>query len=144
MRSLPLAVALCLGLTAAGCQGGDLAQREETTEATICNELVGVRSALEQVGALTPTSTVAEAQAAEQALGQALEALQSSENQLEKLRVEAFQEQLRTFKDEVAKVTADKDLTLEQAADELKGKAGPVIAARQALSTAVECDDATP
>ncbi len=144
MRSLPLAVALCLGLTAAGCQGGDLAQREETTEATICNELVAVESALEQVGALKPTSTVAEAQDAEKALGQSLEALQSSENQLEKLRVEAFQEQLRSLKAEVAKVTADKDLTLEQAADELKGKAAPVIAAREALSAAVECKDTTP
>ena len=101
-------------------------------------------SALEQVGALKPTSTVAEAQAAEQALGQSLEALQISENQLEKLRVEAFQEQLRSFKAEVAKVTADKDVTLEQAADELKGKAAPVIAAREALSAAVECKGTTP
>jgi hypothetical protein len=35
-------------------------------------------------------------------------------------------------------------MTLEQAASDLKGKAAPVIAAREALSGAVQCKDGDP
>jgi hypothetical protein len=144
MKPHTLAILLALGLAAAGCQSGDLSQRQEKAEAKICSQLAAVGTALEQVAALKPTSTVAEAQAADKTLGQSLEALEISENQLEKLRIEAFQKQLRGFRAEVAKVTADKGMTLEQAATDLKGKAAPVIAARKALSGAVQCKDGAP
>ena len=144
MKPHTLAILLALGLAAAGCQRGDLSQRREKTEAKICSQLAAVGTALEQVAALKPTSTVAEAQAADKALGQSLEALEISENQLEKLRIEAFQKQLRGFRAEVAKVTADKSMTLEQAAADLKGKAAPVIAARKSLSGAVQCKESAP
>jgi hypothetical protein len=39
----------------------------------------------------------------------------------------------------VARVTSDKKQTLEEAAQELKTKSEPVIAARRQLSAAVKC-----
>ncbi len=144
MKPHTLAILLALGLAASGCQRADLSQRQEKTEARVCSQLASVGTALEQVAALKPTSTVAEAQAADKALGQSLEALEVSENELEKLRIEAFQKQLRDFRGEVSKVTADKSMTLEQAAADLKGKVAPVIAARKALSGAVQCKDGAP
>jgi negative regulator of replication initiation len=140
-RRLPLAAALCLSLTAAGCQRGDLTQQTKKTEARICTELTTVNQALEQVAALTPTSTVGEAKAAQQKLGQSIAALQTTENQLQKLRVEAFRKVLEGFRGEVAAASANKTQTLEQAANELKPKALAVIAARKALSAAVQCEE---
>jgi hypothetical protein len=140
-RRLPLAAALCLGLAAAGCQRADLTQQTKKTEARICTELTTVNQALEQVAALTPTSTVGEAKAAQQKLEQSIAALQSSENQLQTLRVEAFRKVLKGFRGEVAAVSANKTQTLEQAANELKPKALAVIAARRALSAAVQCEE---
>ena len=140
-RRLPLAAALCLGLAAAGCQRADLTQQTKKTEARICTELTTVNQALEQVAALTPTSTVGEAKAAQQKLEQSIAALQTSENQLQKLRVEAFRKVLEGFRGEVATASANKTQTLEQAANELKPKALAVIAARRALSAAVQCEE---
>jgi hypothetical protein len=48
---------------------------------------------------------------------------------------------LKTFKGEVERVSANKKLTLEEAATVIKAKAGPVIAARKALSGAVKCQE---
>ncbi|WP_216904272.1 hypothetical protein [Synechococcus sp. CCY 9618] len=141
MRLLPLAVALCLGLAATGCQRDDLSQREAKTEAKICTELATVGTAMEQVAALKPSSTVGEAQAAQDNLSQAVAALENSENQLEQIRVEAFRKLLQGFQGEVAKAAANKGQTLEQAATELQVKATPVIAARRALSAAVQCEE---
>ncbi len=141
MRHLPLATVLCLGLAASGCQRTDLTQQTQKTEARICTELATVNQALEQVAALTPTSTVGEARAAQQKLEQSIAALQASENQLQTLRVEAFRKLLQGFRGEVAKASANKDQTLEQAANELKPKAMAVIAARRALSAAVQCEE---
>ncbi len=141
LRRLPLAVTLCLSLTAAGCQRGDLTQKTQKTEARICTELTTANQALEQVAALTPSSTVGEAKAAQQMLEQSIAALQTSENQLQKLRVEAFRKVLEGFRGEVAAASANKTQTLEQAANELKPKALAVIAARRALSAAVQCEE---
>ncbi len=141
LRRLPLAAALCLSLAAAGCQRADLPQQTKKTEARICTELATVNQALVQVAALTPTSTVGEAKAAQQQLEQSIAALQTSENQLQKLRVEAFRKLLQSFRGEVAKASANKDQTLEQAANDLKPKALAVIAARRALSAAVQCEE---
>mgnify|MGYP003704520537 CR=1 FL=1 len=46
---------------------------------------------------------------------------------------------LKAFKKEVAKVSKNKSLTLEKAADELKAKAVPVVAAHKELSASVNC-----
>ncbi|MFM8275514.1 MAG: hypothetical protein ACKN89_00750 [Cyanobium sp.] len=141
MRRSLLAASVLVALVAAGCQSQNLAKREQKTEAKICDQLTAVGAALEQVAALKPTSTVGEAQAADKALSSALDQLGQAEQTLEKLRLQAFQKQLETFKGEVTRVTSNKKLTLEEAAMVIKAKTGPVIAARKALSGAVKCPE---
>jgi hypothetical protein len=131
-----------LTLTLGGCQQ-NLPEQKAKTEKAICNELAAVGKALEGVAALKPTSTVGEAQAADRALASALTALEASKEQLENLRLKAFKAQLRTFRGEVQRVATNQKLTLEQAAQVLKAKSGPVIAAREALNAEVDCAPAT-
>ncbi len=109
------------------------------TEKRICTELAAVSQALDGVAALKPTSTVGEAKKADQALVTALTALEASQEKLDNLRLKAFKTQLRTFRGEVEKVSRNKKLTLEMAANLLQAKAAPVVAARQALSAEVDC-----
>ena len=144
MRRPLLATACLLALSASGCTPQNLAKKEAKTEARICSELAAVGQALDRVAALKPTSTVGEATAADQALDAALLALEKSETKLETLRLKNFQTQLRTFKGEVARVTSNKNQTLEQAALTLKAKSVPVIAARRQLSAAVKCQEPAP
>jgi len=141
MRRPLIALSCLVALAAAGCQKQDLAQKEAKTEAKICTQLAAVGQALDQVAALKPTSTVGEATAADKALESALSGLQSAEQSLEKLRLQNFQNQLKSFKGEVARVASNKNQTLEQAALTLKAKSVPVIAARRALSAAVKCEE---
>jgi hypothetical protein len=141
MRRALLAFACLISLGAAGCQSKDLAKKEQKAEAQICAQLADAAKALEQVAALKPTSTVGEAVAADRALGSALAALERSEQKLEQLRLQNFRTQLTAFKADVAAVAADKKQTLEEAADELKSKAQPVIEARRALTAAVQCEE---
>jgi DNA-binding ferritin-like protein len=84
---------------------------------------------------------VGEAVAADRALAKALNSLETSEQTLEKLRLKNFQNQLRTFKEDVARVASRKDQTIEQAAQQLKAKAAPVVVARRQLSAAVKCEE---
>jgi len=139
MRRSLLALTCLLALTSVGCQKQTIAQREQKTESKICTQLTNVGKALDQVAALTPTSTVGEATAADRALATALSSLESSEKQLAQLRLQNFSTQLKSFKGEVAKVANNKKQTLEQAAVDLRAKALPVIAARRQLSAAVQC-----
>lgn len=128
------AVALALG----GCQQ-NLPEQKAKTEKLICTQLAEAGQALERVAALKPSSTVGEAKAADQALATALTKLEASEEKLENLRLKAFKAQLRTFRGEVERVSRNKGITLEMAANLLKAKAAPVIAARQALTAEVDC-----
>ena len=98
-----------------------------------------VAQALGQVNNLQPSSTVGEAQTANKALGKAIKGLKGAEATLDKVRLSDFQAKLKAFKKELTKVSRNKKLTLEQAAADLKVKAAPVLAARQALSAAVTC-----
>jgi hypothetical protein len=141
MRRPLLALSCGLVLLAAGCQSQNLAKKEQKAESKFCTQLAAVGSALDQVAALKPTSTVGEAVAADQALARALDSLQTAEQSLEKLRLQNFQNQLRTFKGDVARVASRKNQTLEQAAQQLQAKATPVISARRQLSAAVKCEE---
>lgn len=141
MRSSLLAATCLLGLLATACQQKDMAARKESTEAKICAQLVEVRQALTAVADLTPSSTVGEARSAETGLATAITNLEASEQKLEELRTKAFQDQLKAFRAEVARVASNKETTLEEAAAELKTKAQPVLAARADLSRAVECEE---
>jgi len=142
MRFTPIVSVVFLGLLAAGCQQEDLTARTEEVEQQICTHLADVGTALEGVAALTPESTVGEAKEAEQKLAAAAETLQGSEQELEKLRLQAFKSQLKDFRGEVAKVAKQDGITLAEAATELQGKALPVMAARAQLSEAVDCEEA--
>ena len=141
MRMPPLVAAFLLGVAAAGCQQPDMAERKQKAEARVCAQLETVGKALQQVAALSPTSTIGEARSANEALGAALASLERSEETLEQLQQKNFRQQLRTFKAEVAKVASNQGLTLEQAAADLKEKAQPVIEARRQLATSVNCKE---
>jgi hypothetical protein len=141
MRRPLLALTALLTLAVAGCQPKDLAKKEQKTEAKICAQLAAVGQALEQVAALKPASTVGEATAADRALASALTGLEQAEQTLEKLRLQNFQAQLKTFKGEVNRVASNKNQTLQAAALQLKAKSEPVIAARRQLSAAVNCEE---
>ena len=127
-----------LALALGGCQQ-NLPEQKAKTEKAICRELAAVGQALEGVAALKPTSTVGEAQAADRALASAVAALEASQEQLENLRLKTCKTPLRSFRGEVQRVAANQKLTLEQAAQVLKAKSGPLIAARKALNTEVDC-----
>jgi hypothetical protein len=127
------AVLISLGM--AGCQP----KSEQVLEAAVCGNLEAVGSALEQVAALKPSSTVGEASAASKALDSALNNLNKSEVKLEKVRINEFRAQLKSFNTEVNRVSRNKKLTLEEAAADLKSKAAPVIAARRRISEQVKC-----
>jgi hypothetical protein len=133
-----LAVAALTALALGGCQQ-NLTTQKAKTEKRICTELAAVSQALDGVAALKPTSTVGEAKKADQALVTALTALEASQEKLDNLRLKAFKTQLRTFRGEVEKVSRNKKLTLEMAANLLQAKAAPVVAARPALSAEVDC-----
>ncbi|MFN9621567.1 MAG: hypothetical protein ACK587_01820 [Cyanobacteriota bacterium] len=137
-RPLLVVTAAVAALAIGGCQQNLPAQKAKT-EKLICVQLAEAGQALERVAALKPTSTVGEAKAADQALASAVAKLEASEEKLENLRLKTFKQQLRTFRGEVETVSRNKGLTLEMAANLLKAKAGPVIAARQALTAEVDC-----
>jgi hypothetical protein len=136
-RSLSLA-ALLLAVGLASCQKAP-ESKEALLEAQVCESLQAVGTALDQVASLKPTSTVGEATTANRALTSSMEALNQSEALLEKLRLRQFRDQVRTFNREATRVTNSKELTLKDAAAELKSKAQPVIAARRRVSEQVKC-----
>jgi hypothetical protein len=137
-RPLLAVTATMVALAVGGCQQ-NLNEQKAKTEKLICGQLAEVGQALERVAPLKPTSTVGEARAADQALATAVTKLEASEEKLESLRLKAFKTQLRTFQGEVQRVSRNKGITLEMAANLLKAKAAPVIAARQALTAEVDC-----
>jgi hypothetical protein len=140
MRRVPFLAAGLAALALAACQPVAQKQPSETAATgDVCNQLNAVATALEQVNSLKPTSTVGEAQTANKALGQAIKGLKGAEAELEQARLAAYQTQLKAFKKELAKVSKNKDLTLEQAAADLKTKAKPVVAAHQELTASVNC-----
>jgi hypothetical protein len=136
-RSLCLAAAL-LAVGLVGCQKSP-ESKEAKLEAQVCENLASVGAALDEVAGLKPTSTVGEATNANRALTTSLEALNQSEATLEKFRLRQFRDQARAFNREAARITSNKELTLKDAAAELKSKAQPLIAARRRVSEQVKC-----
>jgi hypothetical protein len=141
-RPLLVVATAVVAFAIGGCQQ-NLPEQKAKTEQLICTQLAEAGQALESVAALKPTSTVGEAKAADQALASALTKLEASQEKLENLRLKAFKAQLRTFRGEVEKVSRNKGITLEMAANLLKAKAAPLIAARQALTAEVDCPQPT-
>ena len=130
-----------MALALAACQSQPTPQqREQKAESAVCANLAAVGEALEAIGELGPTSTVGDADQAHNNLTQAVAKLQDSEAALEKLRIQELQKQVMAFNKDVKTVTANKNTTLEEAANELQGKLEPVLAARQAAVADVNCD----
>lgn len=127
-----------LALTLVACQQNP-EKAEKKAELAVCENLAAVGDALANVQALTPTSTVGDAEKAQKALSSAIAGLETSQQSLQKARVRELRDQLKTFNKEVEKVAKQKKLTLAEAAQQLNSKAQPVIAARQEALAEVEC-----
>ena len=58
-----------------------------------------------------------------------------------KAEVKEYRDQVEIFREAVKEVKKDKTLTLAEAAEQLKGKAAPVLAAREQLAATTVCID---
>ena len=145
LRLIPAALALSLALVA--CQSADKKAANDEVKVingveAVCNAQSDVDAAVDQVNNLTPDSTVADAQQAGDKLKAALSALNKAEGQLEKAEVKEYRDQVDLFRKAVDEVSKKKDLTLAEAAEQLKGKAAPLLEAREQLASTTVCIDA--
>ena len=145
VRVLPAALALSLALVA--CQSAEKKADNDEVKVVkgveaVCAAQADVDAAVLKVNELTPDSTVADAQQAGDKLKGALSALSKAEGQLEKAEVKEYRDQVAIFRKAVDEVSKKKDLTLAEAADQLKGKAAPLIAAREQLASTTVCIEA--
>ena len=145
LRVLPAALALSLALVA--CQSAEKKADNDEVKVfkgveAVCAAQADVDAAMEQVNGLTPDSTVADAQQAGDKLKGALSALNKAEGQLEKAEVKEYRDQVDLFRKAVDEVSKNKELTLAEAAEQLKGKAAPLLAARAQLASTKVCVDA--
>ncbi len=145
LRVFPAALALSLALVA--CQSADKKADKDEVKVVkgveaVCAAQADVDAAVLKVNDLTPDSTVADAQQAGDKLKVALSALSKAEGQLEKAEVKEYRDQVEIFRKAVDEVSKKKDLTLAEAAAQLKGKAAPLIAAREQLASTTVCIDA--
>lgn len=144
LRAFP--AALALGVALAACQS---AEKKATTDEVkvingiemVCAAQAEVDAAVVAVNALTPESTVADAEQAGEKLDKALSSLNMAEEQLVKAEVKEYRDQVEIFREAVKEVKKDKTLTLAEAAEQLKGKAAPVLAAREQLAATTVCID---
>ncbi len=139
-----LSAALALGLALAACQSAEKkAAMDEVKVArgveAVCAAQADVDDAVVAVKALTAESTVAEAEKAGEKLNNALSELNKAEDQLVKAEVKEYRDQVEIFRQAVNDVSKNKNLTLAEAADQLKGKAAPVVAAREQLAATTVC-----
>ena len=142
-RIISLSACALLCFAAVGCEESRR-KAEKNAEVDVCARLARVGDALEAAAALTPSSSVGDAEAAGKELRQSLKALKASESRLEALRLADFQDKAKAFRQQVAAVAKDKTMTLEAAASTLKTRAQPVIAAHKALEAGVKCPGSTP
>ena len=145
LRVLPAALALSLALVA--CQSAEKKANNDEVKVVkgveaVCAAQADVDAAVDQVNGLTPDSTVADAQQAGDKLKGALSALNKAEGQLEKAEVKEYRDQVEIFRKAVDEVSKKKELTLSEAAEQLQGKAAPLLAAREQLASTTVCIDA--
>ena len=141
-RVFPAVLALGLAITA--CQSPEKkAAMDEVKVAqgveAVCAAQADVDDAVIAVNALTPESTLAAAEKAGEKLNQALSSLNKAEDQLVKAEVKEYRDQVELFRQAVDEVSKNKDLTLAEAAEQLKGKVEPVVAAREQLAATTVC-----
>ncbi|HJN33319.1 MAG TPA: hypothetical protein QF700_04300 [Prochlorococcus sp.] len=70
-----------------------------------------------------------------------LKILEVAEEKLGQDELSEYLDQVKIFRDAVDEIREKKDLTLAEAADQLKGKLAPVIVAREQLMAITVCID---
>ncbi|WP_225323046.1 hypothetical protein [Synechococcus sp. RSCCF101] len=121
-------------------------QRAESDEqaviadvAAVCAARAAVEEAVAGVEGLTPESTVEDAETAGTKLDQAMASLRDANTELEKAEVKEFRDQVELFRQAVAEVRRQKDMTLADASVALQLEAASVLAARAQLDSVVIC-----
>ena len=141
-----LSAVLALSLTLAACESSsqkavnDEIKVDEDAE-LVCSARNQVDQAVAVVNVLTPESTIAQAEKAGQSLDKALKTLDVAEEKLGQAEFSEYRDQVKIFRDAVDEIREKKDLTLAEAADQLKSKVAPVIAAREQLMATTLCID---
>ena len=142
LRAFPAVLALGVALTA--CQSVE--NKAVTDQAKVvsdsglvCTAAAEVEKALDKVDDLTPASTVAEAEAAGESLKKALGKLDKAEKELQTSQLNEYRDQVAIYEKFVGQIRQNKTMTLEEAAQQLKAKAAPVIAAHEQLMETTAC-----
>lgn len=142
LRAVPAVLALGVALTA--CQSVEKkAVRDQvqvvSDSGLLCTAATEVEKALDKVDDLTPASTIAEAEAAGESLKTALATLDKAEKELETSQWNEYRDQVAIYEKFVGQIRQNKTMTLEEAAQQLKEKSAPVIAAQEQLLESTAC-----
>ena len=135
---------LVLGLALAACQSVEKKAVTDQVKVVsdsglVCNATAEVEKALDKIDALTPASTVADAESAGESLKKALATLDKAEVELQTSKLNEYRDQVAIYEKFVGQIRQNKTMTLEEAAQQLKAQAAPVIAAHEQLSEATDC-----
>ena len=142
LRAFPAVLALGVALTA--CQSVEKKAVKDQAKVVadsslVCTAAAEVEKALDKVDELTPASTVAEAEAAGESLKKALAKLETAEKELQTSQLNEYRDQVAIYEKFVGQIRENKTMTLEEAAQQLKAKAAPVIAAHEQLMETTAC-----
>ena len=142
LQALP--AVLALGLALAACQSVEkkavVDQAEVVSDSgLVCKATAEVEKALDNVDDLTPASTVADAEAAGASLKKALATFDQAETELQTAKLKEYRDQVEIYEKFVGEIRQNKTMTLEEAAQQLKTKAAPVIAAHEQLAETMAC-----
>ena len=142
LRAIP--AVLVLGLVLAACQSVEKKAVTEQVKVVsdsglVCKATAEVEKALDKVDDLTPASTVADAEAAGASLKKALATLDQAETELQTAKLKEYRDQVAIYETFVGEIRQNKTMTLEEAAQQLKAKAAPVIAAHEQLAETMAC-----
>ena len=140
MASLALAMALGSCQSVSQKAANDQVKVVQGAE-LVCSARNDVDQAVSAVNGLTSQSTVGQAEQAISSLEKALKTLDVAEEQLSKAEFREYRDQVKIFRDAVVEVRSNKALTLAAASEQLKGKAEPLIAAREQLMAITVCID---
>ena len=135
---------LALGMALAACQSVE--KKAVTDQAKVvsnsglvCTAAAEVEKALDKVDDLTPASTVADAEAAGASLKKALATFDQAETELQTAKLKEYRDQVEIYEKFVGEIRQNKPMTLEEASQQLKTKAAPVIAAHEQMAETLAC-----
>ena len=105
----------------------------------VCKATAEVEKALDNVDDLTPVSTVAETDVVSAPLKKALATLDQVETELQTAQLKEYRDQVALYETFVGLIRQHKTMTIEEAGQQLKAKAAPVIAAHEQLAETTAC-----